>query len=747
MGRFLKLNPMILASISIITGIAAYLLQISIIEDIELRTVDLRFRSRGTVEPAGDIVLAVVDEKSIHQEGKWVWPRDKFTALVHKLSEAGARVVAFDIGFLEEDDRTTLEAIADIQRRASRPGAVDPEFKAYLDDLARRSDRDRRLAEALSASEARIVLGYFFHMSRGELAHLSDADLAAHADRVRNGAYPMVRYRSQSDRGIATIQAVLPQSNIAPIARAARHAGYFNMFPDRDGVVRWIPAVIEFNGAFYAPLSLMAAAAYLDAPLSVRVNSYGIEAVYVGNQAIATDELGRVLINYRGPTGTFPHFSITDILHDRIDPGRLRDKIVMVGATATGIYDMRVTPFGSVFPGLEIHANVVDSILARSFLEHPGWAAIFDLMAICLMGGVVWLVHTRTGVITSAVAVLLLFTGYIGLCQMLFVRRGWLLNMAYPLIVLFLAYVSITAFRYIAESRQKKFIRDAFSTYLAPAVVKRLIESPERLVLGGEEREITAFFSDVQGFTGISERLSARELVELLNEFLTEMTDIILAHEGTVDKFEGDAIIAFFGAPNHLPDHAEVACRACLQMQSRLAELRGKWHAAGKPELKMRIGMNTGMAVVGNMGSRQRMDYTMMGDSVNTAARLEGVNKVYGTYTMVSAATLAKVGKDVIGRQLDAIHVVGKTEPVVVYELLGLAGEVPAPRLEAAAAYDSGLAAYRRRDWDEAIAFFNQALAICPDDGPSRVMAERCDRYRKEPPPESWNGAFSMMNK
>ena len=272
----------------------------------------------------------------------------------------------------------------------------------------------------------------------------------------------------------------------------------------------------------------------------------------------------------------------------------------MVGATAVGIYDLRVTPFGSVFPGLEIHANVADSILARDFLQQPSWAAFFDLAAMILMGLLIWQVQSRTGVLTGAAAAAVLFAGHIGICQYLFVSRGWILNMIYPLLVLGIAYLGITIFKYVVESRQKKFIRDAFSTYLAPTVVKKLIDAPESLVLGGEEREITAFFSDVQGFTSISERLSAKELVELLNEFLTEMTDIILTNEGTVDKFEGDAIIAFFGAPNEMPNHAAVACRVCIQMQQRLSQLRAKWREQGRPELKMRIGLNTGIAVVGN---------------------------------------------------------------------------------------------------------------------------------------------------
>jgi len=282
---------------------------------------------------------------------------------------------------------------------------------------------------------------------------------------------------------------------------------------------------------------------------------------------------------------------------------------------------------------------------------------------------------------------------------------------------------------------------------MAPSVVNQLIQSPEKLVLGGEKRVITAFFSDVQGFTSISEKLTPHELVELLNEFLTEMTDIILAHEGTVDKFEGDAIIAFFGAPNPLPNQAEVACKSCIEMQKKLAQLRAKWKTVGKPELKMRIGMCTGPAVVGNMGSKNRMDYTMMGDTVNTAARLEGVNKIYGCYVLVSESTFSKVGGGIVGREIDAINVVGKKEPITVYELIGYPEDINGGWRETLDNYAQGLSAYRRQDWNRALIFFHKALSAIPDDGPSKTMLARCNAYKEIPPPKDWNGAFTMTTK
>ena len=546
------LNPFVLTALTVVLGIVAYWVGVPFLDVVELKTIDLRFSARGAIPPSPEVVMAVIDEKSINKEGKWVWPRSKIADMVNKLSTAGARVVAFDIGFLEPDDQKMVSTVVGIQDHLRSLGVERNDVMQYLYDLEHHLDSDRLLAQAIEKSKAKIVLGYFFHMDQGELAHLTPAIIDSHEENSKGSRHKMVRYTSAAAQRIPLIEAVMPQSNIELISEKTPYAGYFNMFPDPDGVVRWIPAVIKFREHLYAPLSLMSLSAYLGEPLSVQVADYGIEGVRIGDIAVPTDELGRVLINYQGREKTFPHISITDILHDQVPEEMLRDKIVMVGATAVGIYDLRVTPFGSVFPGLEIHANMVSGVLTRNFLHQPAWAAAFDIFMILANGFLLWLVLTRRGVISGGLAAVVLFAGYILLCQYLFSHQGWILNLVYPLTVLALTYVGITAYKYLVEARQKKFIRNAFSTYLAPTVVKQLIDSEENLELGGEERVITAFFSDVQGFTSISEKLTPAELVELLNEFLTEMTDIILNHEGTVDKFEGDAIIAFFGAPNDL---------------------------------------------------------------------------------------------------------------------------------------------------------------------------------------------------
>ncbi len=745
--KSIKLNPFVISSLSILIILIAYFIGIPLLDLMELKTVDLRFQTRGRISPRPEIVLAVIDEKSIAKEGKWVWPRSKIADLVYKLSKAGAKVIAFDIGFLEPDDQRVVQTLDKIKQEVKNLNINNRRIETYLENLKQQTDHDRLLAEAIKNANAKVVLGYFFQMDFKAAEHISEKELITHEENIKGATYKFVRYESAAAQKFPLIEAVAPQSNIKEIAAATDYAGFFNMEPDLDGVVRWIPGIFRFRNMLYTPLSLNTVSAYLDSPLTVKIAEFGVEAIEVENIRIPTDERGQIFVNYRGKGETFPHIPVTDILNDRVPIDLIKDKIVMVGATAVGIYDLRVTPFSNVFPGLEIHANIVDNVLSKDFLRQPDWIAIFNIMAIIIAGTILGLSLPRLGVVFGSVSAGALFLGYILLCQYFFSYKGLILNLVYPISVIVLIYVGITVHKYIVESSQKRFIKDAFSTYLAPSVVKQIIDSPEKLVLGGEERDITAFFSDVQGFTSIAEKLTAPELVELLNEFLTEMTDIILNFEGTLDKFEGDAIIAFFGAPNYLENHADTACRACIEMQKKLVTLRAKWKSEAKPELMMRIGLCSGPAVVGNMGSKNRMDYTMMGDTVNTAARLESVNKIYGIYTLIGETTYKALDSGILTREIDSINVVGKIEPVSVYQLLGHVEDFDNQMVETINLYTKGLDIYRKQDWNKAIDYFNSALKINPKDGPSQTMIARCNEFKINPPGKDWNGAYTMKVK
>ncbi len=741
-----KVNAATITICIVLLGIFSYQ-RVPFLDLMELKTVDLRFLSRGPMTPGPEVVLAVVDEKSLVEQGKWVWPRSKFAQMVRVLSDSGAKVIAFDIGFLEPDKNSLVEMVTNFEDVVNSLGIEDDKLDAHLEEVRHRADNDLVFAEAIKESNAKVVLGYFHQMNTEGLEYLDEETVGVQIDNARASRYSMIRYKSDQAQRVQLLEAFMPQSNIGILAGSTRYSGYFNMFPDQDGGVRWVPLLVRCREHLYAPLSMQTLRAYTGRSPTVVIAEYGVEKIKIGKLEVPTDEDGRIMVNYRGAGKTFPHISITDILHNRVPPETFKDKIVLVGATAIGIYDMRVTPFSNVYPGLEIHANVVDNILQQSFLQRPNWARLFDLAAIVFIGLILGLLLPRLRALSGTAVAIGLFVAYILLCQYLFNNLGAWLNIVYPAVVLILILVCLTVYKYLTEERQKKFIKDAFSTYLAPSVVTQLIKSPEKLVLGGEDRVITAFFSDVQDFTSISEKLTPKELVELLNEFLTEMTDVILDHEGTVDKFEGDAIIAFFGAPNILEDHALRACSACIDMQKKLAELRTKWGEENRPQLKMRIGLSTGSAVVDNMGSKNRMDYTMMGDTVNTAARLEGVNKTYETYTMISDSTFIPAEQGIFVRELDTVNVVGKGEPVVVYELIGYPGEIDGELISVVERYTLGLRAYRNQIWDEAISHFSSALSLDPTDGPSQVMLDRCEDYKATPPGKDWDGAFTMVTK
>ena len=411
-------------------------------------------------------------------------------------------------------------------------------------------------------------------------------------------------------------------------------------------------------------------------------------------------------------------------------------------------------------------------MLQNDFLEKPWWSDIFggflslevkmpllgqveipipfmgytagSILLLGLLGTVFLPLMGALGGGIGAIAILMISAS---MNYWFFAHYGWWLNASYPVLTVLLVYAGMTVFHYVIEQRDKRFIQSAFSTYLSPKVVEQLVENPEFLKLGGERKEITAFFSDCKGFTSVSESLSPEELVQLLNEYLSEMTDIILEYDGTVDKYEGDAIIAFFGAPNPMPDHAARCCLVALDMQKKLIDLRAGWRERDMNELFVRMGLNTGPAVVGNMGSKIRMDYTMMGDTVNSAARFEGANKEYGSSIMIGKLTYENSKDAVECRELDLINVVGKAEPVPIYELLAKKGEMTPEKVKIVEFYHHGLEVYRGRKFDEALGVFAEGLVLDKEDGPLHTMIKRCEYYMLDPPKKDWNGAFVMTSK
>ncbi len=474
----------------------------------------------------------------------------------------------------------------------------------------------------------------------------------------------------------------------------------------------------------------------------------GVEGIELGQRFIPTDERGRLLINYQGPPKTFPHFPVSDILGGKIPVGTFQDKIVIVSATATGAYDVRSTPVSSVYPGGEVHATIIDNILTQRFLTRPGWSIIYDLMAIVMLGLIISIVVPRMRAISGFLFAAGLFAWHLVIGVQLFVHYGVWLNLVYPSLALMSTYIVLTLYQYITEERQRQSTRTAFKQYIPPLVMEEVLKDPAGLKLGGDEKVLTVLFSDLQGFSSYSEHYNPREITEILGDYYTQMTEKLFTHEGTLLSYVGDEIVALFGAPIDQADHAARACAAALDMRDRRAALNAEWAEIGRPPLRARTGLNTGLMLVGNLGSDYRFSYNVLGDHVNLGSRLEGMNKQYGTEIIIGESTAELVATSFTLREMDLVRVVGREQPERIFELIAPSGTaLPREQEQALKDYAAGLEAYRQQRWDDAIGLFDAALGQWPKDSPSRTMVRRCRDYKDALPAEGWEGIFDAVEK
>jgi len=743
--NFLNLSGFKIAVLLTLMVLGIYYLDPYFLNILELKTLDLRFLSRGKIPTSDKVALVTVDEKSLDELGRWPWPRTRMAQLLDALVKAEAGVVGFDIVWAEPDENSDLKSLTAVKQKLAELKLSNRELDRYLVEALKTADSDRILAESLARSQ-RGILGYFFHFSPREGAGKREKEPPK--DPPPLTSFNLVKFTSEEAARVPLFEATYPEVNIPVISQAAEGAGYFNIFPDPDGTVRWTPLVIKYQDRFYCSLSLAVLQKYREgSPLALRIAEFGVEQVRLGKLSIPTNEEGRVLINYRGPQKTFPHYSATDVIHGRVPPEAFQGKIVLVGATAIGIYDMRVTPFEHVFPGLEIHANVIDSILQGQFLHRPNWISLVDILVIAGVGLILGGLLPRVRALWGALVGGGLFLSVLALGKILFESQGVWMNLTFPTLNLVFIYLGVTGYRYMTEEREKKKIRGAFQYYLTASVVEEMLKDPDKLKLGGEKKDLTVLFSDIRGFTSISENMTPEGLVKLLNEYLTSMTDMVFKHDGLLDKYIGDAVMAVWGAPLDQPDHAKRACLTALDMLDELHRLQKKWSAEGLPVLNIGIGVNAGPMVVGNMGSDRRFNYTVMGDSVNLGSRLEGLNKVYGTNIIVSQMTFEKIQEEFLGRELDLVRVKGKGLPVKIFELLAPRATASADQQVLAGVFHEALEEYRKRNWEKAKEILQSLLAKFPHDGPAKIYLERCETLSKNPPPADWDGVYTMTTK
>jgi adenylate cyclase len=705
------------------------------IEELRLRTFDLFQVMRPREQKMRPVVIADIDEASLKEIGQWPWPRTVIADLVTKLRIAGAVAVGFDVLFAEPDRMSPAVA-------ANSFRGLDAETR---EKLAALPNNDMVLADAIKNAGG-VVVG--------------QAGAAAPGPRDDAQASPQTGFavRGPDPRPFLVTFAGLLR-NIPSIEQAAAGRGLFSIDPERDGIVRRVPVVMEAQDALVPSLTMeMLRVVGRSSAILVRTDQTGVRAVAVPGLEVPTDKNGQFWVHFNRHDPQ-RYVSAADILNGRVPPDHLRGRLVLIGTSAVGLLDIKTTPVEPAMPGVEVHAQILENVLTKSLLSSPGYAIGAEIVAAVVFGLAIIVAAPMLPAAIVAALGAILIAGLIGISWYFFVAHNLLIDFTYPLISCWLIYLVLTFVNYFREQQQRQQIRSAFGFYLSPPLVEQLARSPEKLVLGGEERRMTILFSDVRGFTSISEHYKddPQGLTRLMNRFLTPLTNAIIERKGTIDKYIGDAIMAFWNAPVDDGEHEANACDAALEMLTRAemlnGELKHEAEASGGVYMPLRIGigLNSGPCVVGNMGSDFRFNYSVLGDTVNLASRLESRTKDYRLSLVIGSRTAERAKEKFATMEIDLIQVKGKKQPELVFTVLGRAelGEDP----QCAELRDLNtqmLAAYRKQQWDEAERLIERCRKTAGHfgvDGLYEMYVERIAVYRAEPPPPDWTGVYEAETK
>jgi adenylate cyclase len=710
------------------------LLTIAPMQRAEAWLYDTWLKRTAQSGPDDRVAILDIDEASLKSVGRWPWSRDKMTALLDQLFDHyGVAAVGFDVVFAEPDTSSGLDTLKQLARR-DLAGSRD--FQTALAQLAPRLDYDARFAQALA--ERPVSLGYYF-IPQG----YGDA---------RTGMLPPP---SLPAAAFAPLQPGTPAAgygaNLGEFQRAAQGAGFFNMRADDDGTARQMNLVSPFGDGYYLSLSASTLrVAYGGEPVAAGVEArslpgrqYAVPWLEVGGIRVPLSADGTVHVPYRAGS-PFPYFSAAQVLAGKVPPAQLEGRIVLVGSTAPGLADLRVTPFSSTFPGVEIHAHLIAGMLDGTTRSTPPWAGDARLLAVLLLGAVLTIVLLRFGPTVGLALTLVLLGGLLAAYAAAW-SRFLVVPMAAPMLTVAGLYALNTAYGFFAATRSKRQISKLFGQYVPPELAAEMSQDPTHYTMEGQSREMTVLFSDIRGFTNFSEKLPPAELAEVLNAYLSTMTRLIQQHQGTIDKYIGDAIMAFWNAPVDLADHAARAVATALDMQAALPQLNEEFAARGWPEVKIGIGVNSGRMSVGNMGSEFRMSYTVMGDAVNLGSRLEGITKQYGVGILATQPTVDADSAHAF-MKIDEVRVKGKETPVAIYEPLGPKDGLADPLRQDAAAFEAAFASYQKQDWDAAEAAL-QALNTRAPRKLYDIYLERIAHFRETPPPADWDGVFVYTTK
>ena len=699
----------------------------------------LNYKRLNTIDDR--IVIVDIDESSLALEGRWPWSRDKLAAIVNNLFEVyQADVVGFDIVFAEKDESSGLK---EFEFLASTELKDDPLFHKALDNIRPSLEYDQMFAKALK--DRNVVMGYYFK------SNVSENEIA------QSGLLPpaVTKLNKQLSARLPINKALGYGGNLNILQSSARSGGFFdNPFVDSDGVFRRVPLIQIHQDQVYASLALSTTQAYLknsDIKLNVVNNGtkndqyYALESVHINEFSIPVDGKGAVYVPFRGLSYSFPYISAHKILNKKIDPDSLKGKIVLVGTTAPGLLDLRSTPVQSVYPGVEIHANIISGILDQRIKHSPAWTIGYEFIILILIAATMaFLLPVSSPLMATVATTIVLILTVSG--TLMAWNSQIILPLASPVLLIVLNYILHMSYGFFIESRGKRQLAHLFGQYIPPEIVDEMSKSPANFSLDGENKVMTVLFSDVRGFTTISEGMDPKQLTQLMNALLTPMTRVIHKHRGTIDKYMGDAIMSFWGAPLEDPDHARHALHAAMEMMVELKIMQKDFESRGWPPINIGIGLNTGNMNVGNMGSEFRMAYTVLGDSVNLGARLEGLTKEYGVNIIVSESTKESI-PEFTYRDLDLVRVKGKNEPIAIFEPIGHEDEIDEATTLELARYNQALQSFRAQNWDQAETDFFALSQIHPDRFLYQVYLNRVTHYKGHLPNDDWDGVFTHTSK
>jgi adenylate cyclase len=716
-------------------------IQVQFFKQLELLAYDARLKLTlpNTIDPR--IVIIDIDEKSLVAEGRWPWNRDKMAQLTRQIFDRyKVKVLGFDVIFSEPDETSGL---ANLEQLGKNELKADAEFQSVLPRLRKDLDYDGKFAGVLN--DRQVVLSF------SASGNLEASNL------IKIGQLPPATFTTNSFGKRRIFALTIPgySANLKVLQDNAASAGHILPDLDVDGNIRRVPMLVKYEDGFYESISLAMYRSYRDnAPIKAVFPSatqdpkgeLGLSRIEVGGTRIPLDDFTTALVPYRGAYPKFRYVSATDVLRGTLPEGDLNGKIALVGTSAQGLLDLRSTPVGTAYPGVEVHANLLSGFLDNRIKERSEYDSQIGTALMLLFGVLISFLLPRLSPIMATVLTLAVLGLTFGSNMYQWHYNNTVYSIALFLLMIIVLYMYNMAFGFFVEARSKRAIVSRFGEYVPKELVSEMAKNPEDYSMKGESREMTVLFSDVRNFTTISEGLAPDQLSLLMNSYLTPMTEVIQKHRGTIDKYIGDAIMAFWGAPVPDPDHVRHALATALDMQKVLRTMGPDFQKRGWPVLHIGVGVNCGKMSVGNMGSQFRRAYTVMGDAVNLASRLEGLTKEYGVGILVSE-NIVESAPIAIYRELDRVRVKGKLEPISIYEPMGMIGEVVDQVIDETDRFHKVLQRFRGQEWDEAERLLKTLLYSAPETKLFKVYLERISFYRANPPGPDWDGVFVFTTK